>query len=95
MLNFTNYDTEEILTYIESLEYALDVGKYLGVKFENSFTMITVKAQIYLLLGDLDTALELLEEGNDKIGHIVAELVWEEYSTVLFISSRKIVVCVK
>jgi len=92
VLNFTNYDPEEILTHIESLEHALDVGKYIGVIFENSFTMITFKAQIYLLLGDLDTALELLEEGNDKIGHIVAELirmsdaelVWEEYSQALF-----------
>lgn len=92
ILNFSNYDPEDILTHIESFEHALDVGKYIGVIFENNFTMITFKAQIYLLLGDLDTALELLEEGNDKVGHIVAELirmsdaelVWEEYSQALF-----------
>lgn len=92
ILNFSNYDPEDILTHIESFEHALDVGKYIGVIFENNFTMITFKAQIYLLLGDLDTALELLEEGNDKVGHIIAELirmsdaelVWEEYSQALF-----------
>lgn len=92
VLNFTEYDPEEILAHIESLDHTLDLGKYIGVIFENSFTMMTFKAQIYLLLGDLDSALELLEAGNDKIEHIVAELirmsdaelVWEEYSQALF-----------
>ena len=92
VLHFRDYDPEEILTHIESLDHALDIGKYIGVIFENSFNMITFKAQIYLELGELDTALELLEEGNDKLGHIVAELirmseavlVWEEYSQALF-----------
>ena len=92
VLHFSDYNPEDILTHIESLEHALDVGKYIGVIFENSFTMLTFKAQIYLLLGDVDTALELLESGSDKIGHIVAELihmsnaelVWEEYSQALF-----------
>ncbi len=92
VLNFSNYEAEDILTHIESLDDTLDVGKYIGVIFENSFTMLTLKAQIYLRLGDLDAALELLESGTDKIGHIVAELihmsnaglVWAEYSQALF-----------
>jgi len=92
VLHFSEYDPEEILTHIESLDQTLDVGKYIGVIFENTFTMLTFKAQIYLLLGDLDTALELLELGTDHTGHIVAELirmsnaelVWEEYSQALF-----------
>ncbi len=92
VLNFSNYDPEDILTHIESLDHELNVEKYIGVIFENNFTMITFKAQIYLLLGDLETALELLESGSDKMGHIVAELIrmsdaellWEEYSQALF-----------
>lgn len=92
VLNFSNYEAEDILTHIESLDDTLDVGKYIGVIFENSFTMLTLKAQIYLRLGDLDTALVLLESGTDKTGHIVAELihmsnaelVWAEYSQALF-----------
>jgi len=92
VLHFSDYDTEEILNNIESLDDTLDVGKYIGVIFENSFSMQRLKAQCYLTLGDLDTALELLEAGEDKIGHIVAQLIhmsnanlfWEEYSQALF-----------
>ena len=92
VLHFSEYDPEDILTHIESLDQTLDVGKYIGVIFENTFTMLTFNAQIYLLLGDIDRSLELLELGTDKTGHIVAELihmsnaelVWEEYSQALF-----------
>jgi len=92
VLNSANYDVEEILNYIESLDDTLDVGKYIGVIFANSFSMQYLKAQCYLTLGDFDTAVELLESGEDKIGHIVAQLIhmsnanllWEEYSQALF-----------
>jgi ribosomal protein S12 methylthiotransferase accessory factor len=92
VLNSSKYASEDILTHIESLDNTIDVGKYIGVIFENSFTMLTFKAQIYLLLGDFDSALELLEAGDDKIGHVVAELIhmsnakqtWKEYSQALF-----------
>lgn len=92
VLNSSNYSVEDILSTIESLDNTLDVGKYIGVIFENSFTMLTFKAQIYLLLGDFDLALELLEVGDDKVGHVVAELIhmskakltWKEYSQALF-----------
>ena len=92
VLNSSNYAAEDILTHIESLDDTLDVGKYIGVIFENSFTMLTFKAQIYLLLGDFDLALELLEAGDDKVGHVIAELIhmsnakrtWKEYSQALF-----------
>jgi len=92
VLNPLDYDAEDILNHIDALDDTLDVGKYIGVIFENSFTMLTLKAQIYLRLGDLDTALVLLESGTDKTGHIVAELIhmsngafdWAEYSQALF-----------
>jgi len=92
VLNSANYDVEEILTHIESLDDTLDVGKYIGVIFANCFSMLTFKAQLYLLLGDFDTAVELLESGSDKTGDILAELIhmsnaklrWDDYSQALF-----------
>jgi ribosomal protein S12 methylthiotransferase accessory factor len=92
ILDFKNYDPEDILIHIESLEHELNVEKYIGVIFENNFTMVSFKAQMYLLLGDLEMALELLEAGRDTLGHIVAELirmhnselVWAEYEEALF-----------
>ncbi len=92
VLHSVNYDVEEILNHIESLDNTLDMGKYIGVIFQNSFSMLTFKAQLYLLLGDFGTAVELLEAGTDKTGHIVAELIhmshaklaWADYSQALF-----------
>lgn len=92
VLNFTEFDPEEILDYIESLEDTLNVEKYIGVIFKNNFTMAQFKAQIYLLAGNAQEAISLLEFGTDKMGHIVAELIrmgeaelpWEEYEEALF-----------
>jgi ribosomal protein S12 methylthiotransferase accessory factor len=92
VLKFTEFDPEEILDYVESLEDTLNVEKYIGVIFENNFTMAAFKAQIYLLAGNAQEAISLLEFSTDKMGHIVAELVrmgeaelpWEEYEEALF-----------
>lgn len=92
VLNFTAFDPEEVLDSIESLEDTLNVEKYIGVIFENNFTMAQLKAQIYLLAGNGEEALPLLEFGSNKMGHIVAELIrmgeaelpWEEYEEALF-----------
>jgi ribosomal protein S12 methylthiotransferase accessory factor len=92
VFNFQEYDGEDILEMVESLEDTLNVEKYIGVIFQNNFTMQEFKAQIHLLLGNTDEALSLLEFGNNKIGHIIAELirmgedeyVWEEYEEALF-----------
>ena len=64
---------------------------YIGVIFEENFTMGDFKAQMLLLLEEYDDALEILEFSNNKFGHLVAqlirmqndELVWEEYETAL------------
>ena len=74
VLNFTRYDPREILLNIESLEDSLNVEKYIGVIFEENFTMAEFKAQILLRLGEYDEALELLEYGANKLGHLVVEL---------------------
>ncbi|HQS65711.1 MAG TPA: YcaO-like family protein [Sulfuricurvum sp.] len=92
VLDFAQFDPEEILDYIESLEDTINVEKYIGVIFNNNFTMAQLKAQIYLLAGNADEAIPLLEFGTDKMGHIVAELIrmgeaelpWEEYEEALF-----------
>lgn len=92
VLNFAEYDPEEILDTVDSLEESLNIEKYIGVIFETNFTMAEFKAQIHLLAGNNDEALSLLEFGNNKMGHIVAELIrmaqeelpWEEYEEALF-----------
>lgn len=92
VLNFDQYEGDDILDAVESLEETLNVEKYIGVIFANNFTMQEFKAQIHLLLGNTDEALSLLEFGTHKMGHIVAELirmgeaecVWEEYEEALF-----------
>ena len=74
VLNFREYDPQNILMSIEQLEDSLNMEKYIGVIFEHNFTMREFKAQIHLLDDNLDEALELLEYGTDKLGHIVVEL---------------------
>lgn len=87
VLHFEEYDAEEILEAVESLEETLNVEKYIGVIFKNNFTMGEFKAQIHLLCGNVEEALSLLEFGSNRLGHIVAELIrmgeneyeWSDY----------------
>ncbi|MDO8455274.1 MAG: YcaO-like family protein [Sulfurimonas sp.] len=74
VLNFRKYDPQDILISIEQLEDSLNMEKYIGVIFENNFTMAEFKAQIHLLAGNLEEAIELLEFGANRLGHIVVEL---------------------
>jgi len=91
VLNFEKYDTNEILDTLDSLDDSLNMQLYIGVIFEENFTMGDFKAQMLLLLEEYDDALEILEFGNNKFGHLVAqlirmqndELVWENYETAL------------
>lgn len=78
VLNFTQFDPEEILEAIDSLDNSLAVDKYIGVIFKNNFTIEEFKAQIYLLAKQKDEAQVLLEYGTNKIGLIVAELIHME-----------------
>jgi len=92
ILNFADYDPVDVLDAIESLEESLNVEKYIGVIFENNFTMGELKAQMHLLADNTDDALSLLEFGTNKMGHIVAELIrmreqnleWEDYEEALY-----------
>ncbi len=92
VLNFEKYDAEDILAEVEGLDDSLNIEKYIGVIFKENFTMAEFKAHLYLLLGDTGAALELLEFGQKRLGHIVAELIrmdengldFEEYKEGLF-----------
>ena len=92
VLNFTEFDPEDILESIHSLDESLSVEKYIGVIFENNFTIQEFKAQIYLLAKEKDEALSLLEFGTNKMGQIVAELIhmenenckFEDYKSALY-----------
>ncbi len=75
VLNFQDYDPEDILTEIEQLEDTLDVGKYIGVIFEHSFVMREFKSQMHILLDNYDEVLELLEFSDLKVSHVVVELI--------------------
>ena len=92
VLHFEEYDPQEILDTIDSLDDSINIENYIGVIFENSFTMLEFKAQMHLILGNTDEALASLEFGTNKLGHIVAELirmdkeklVLEDYEEALF-----------
>lgn len=92
ILNFQDYDPQEILEVIQPLEESLNIEKYIGVIFENNFTMLEFKAHIHLLAGNTIEALELLEYGENKMGHLIVELLrmqeqnlpWEEYERALW-----------
>ncbi|HJO95025.1 MAG TPA: YcaO-like family protein [Victivallales bacterium] len=92
VLNFKEYNPEDILDTIDTLDDSLNIDNYIGVIFENKFTMLEFKAQIHIILGDAEKALELLEFGTKKFGHLIAELIrmdlndlaWEEYEEALF-----------
>jgi ribosomal protein S12 methylthiotransferase accessory factor len=91
LLTFEKSDINDILDEIDSLDNSLNIQLYIGVIFEENFTMGDFKAQMLLLLEEYDDALEILEFGNNKLGHLVAQLIrmqndeldWEDYETAL------------
>ncbi|MDD2651875.1 MAG: YcaO-like family protein [Sulfurimonas sp.] len=89
VLNFSDYNADEILDAIESLDASLDVGKYIGVIFKEPFTMAEFKAQIYLLLDERELATELLELGTNKLGRVIAELVRMEDEELDFLEYKE------
>lgn len=91
VLNFDQYDPDDILEVIESLEDTLNVEKYIGVIFQTNFTMAELKAQCHLLMDNMEETLTLLEYGTNPMGHLVAELIrlremdleWDDYEEAL------------
>ncbi len=75
VLNYKEYEAEEILQECEHLDDSIDVAKYIGVVFKNSFSMLEFKAQQYLRNGDLDMAISLLEFSDKKEHLVISELI--------------------
>jgi ribosomal protein S12 methylthiotransferase accessory factor len=91
VLNFKEYDPEDILKEIEAFDNNLNVEKYIGVIFENNFTIRDFKAQLNLMLGNYEDAIELFEESTQSLAYLLAQLTrmyideipWEDYETAL------------
>jgi len=75
VLNFKEYEAEEILQECEHLDDNIDVAKYIGVIFKNGFSMLEFKAQQYLRSGDLDMVDSLLEHSDKKKHLVICELI--------------------
>lgn len=75
ILNFDQYDPETVLDEIEALEDHLNVEKFIGVIFEENFTIGELKAQLHLSMQNFDEAVSYLEFGNKPFGNLIVELV--------------------
>ncbi len=74
ILNFKTLDAEDIIQSVEYLADELDCAKYIGVLFKDNFTLGEFKAQIYLMLGDLESAVAYFEVSSKKTSYILAQL---------------------
>lgn len=75
ILNFDQYDPETVLDEIEALEDHLNVEKFIGVIFEENFTIGELKAQLHISMENFDEAVNYLEFGNKPLGNLIVELV--------------------
>lgn len=75
ILNFADYDPENVLDEIEALEDHLNVEKFIGVIFEENFTIGELKAQLHLMLGNIEEAISYLEFSTNTMSVLVVELI--------------------
>jgi ribosomal protein S12 methylthiotransferase accessory factor len=75
ILNYQDFDSDEILDAISALEDTIDVGSYIGVIFENPFTLLEFKAHLYLSIKDFEEAKEILQFSSNKLAKIVYEIL--------------------
>ena len=91
VLNFKDYNPEEILDEIETYDNNLNIEKYIGVIFKNNFTICDFKAQLNLMLGNYEEAIELFEMSTAPLSYLLAQLTrmyidetpWEDYEEAL------------
>ena len=76
ILNFKTLDAEDTIQSVEHLADDLDIAKYIGVLFKNNFTLGDFKAQIYLMLGDLESAVEYFEASTKTTSYILAQFCY-------------------
>ncbi|NQY25062.1 MAG: YcaO-like family protein [Campylobacteraceae bacterium] len=91
VLNFKDYNPQEILDELESFDNNLNIEKYIGVIFKNNFTICDFKAQLHLMLGNYEEAIELFEMSSAPLAYLLAQLTrmyvnetsWEDYEEAL------------
>lgn len=92
ILNFEQFDPEVVLDEIEALEDHLNVEKFIGVIFEENFTIGELKAQMHLSLGNIEEAVSYLEFSITPMNVLVVELIkmaefgleFSDYSQALY-----------
>lgn len=84
ILSFTEIPADEVLEEIEEVEDSLDVGKFIGVRFRDSFTFGELKASLYLSLESVDEALYYLQFSQKKKMRVVRELLLMKKEGLLF-----------
>lgn len=75
IINYQNYNFDEILENITPLENSIDLDSYIGVIFKNPFTILEFKAHLYLSIKEYEAAKELLIYSLQKTSKIVYELL--------------------
>jgi len=75
ILNFTQFDPDTVLDEIEALEDHLNVEKFIGVIFEENFTIGELKAQLHLMLGNIEEAISYLEFSTNTMSVLIVELI--------------------
>ena len=75
ILNVADYDPETVLDEIEALEDHLNVEKFIGVIFEENFTIGELKAQLHLSLGNIEEAISYLEFSTNTMSVLIVELI--------------------
>jgi len=91
VLDYENYDPNDILDSVIDLDNSIDIAKYIGVIFEENFTLLELKIQIYLDLGDYEEVISLLSLSKNKYAKALLELCrmyineqdWQEYEDAL------------
>jgi len=84
ILNFKNDDLEDIIQSIEYLSDDINMEKYIGVLFQNNFTLGDFKAQIYLMLGDLESAVEYFELSLKESSYLLSQFCYMEINNLEF-----------
>jgi ribosomal protein S12 methylthiotransferase accessory factor len=92
ILNFKNYDPQEIIDEIFNLEDIIKINDYIGVILEQTYTMLEFKIQIHLLLEDYQEVYDLALYSQNKLCMVIKELLalelheleYEDYEEALF-----------
>lgn len=92
IINFKQYDPQEIINEISNLEDIMKLNDYIGVIFKENYTMLEFKIQIYLLLEEYQEVYNLALYSQNKLCIVIKELLslelreleYEDYEEGLF-----------